>query len=169
MAEAPVQATQIELIILIGLQASGKSTFYRRYFSQTHQIVSKDLMGNAKKKTARQERLLREAFTSRQSVVLDNTNPALEDRKQAIEIGKAHHARTIAYYFPPDIEANLERNRARTGRAQVPDVAIFDTAKKLCPPSLEEGFDEIWIVHLENPDGFVLVQVSGSSAGSRKN
>ena len=35
-----------ELAILIGLQASGKSTFYRRHLAATHALVSKDRFRN---------------------------------------------------------------------------------------------------------------------------
>ena len=46
----------------------------------------------------------------------------------------------------------LARNARREGKARVPDVAIFATAKMLVPPSREEGFDELYRVR---PDGKV--------------
>jgi len=39
----------LELVIFIGLQATGKSTFYRARFAATHVLVSKDLMGRGGK------------------------------------------------------------------------------------------------------------------------
>ena len=38
------------------------------------------------------------------------------------------------------------RNRQREGKGRVPDVAIFTTRKKLVPPTLDEGFDEVRVV-----------------------
>jgi len=38
----------MELIIFMGLQASGKSTFYRSRFAATHAYVSKDMLRNNK-------------------------------------------------------------------------------------------------------------------------
>ncbi len=38
------------------------------------------------------------------------------------------------------------RNRQRQGKERVPDVAIFTTQKKLVPPALEEGFDEVRVI-----------------------
>jgi predicted kinase len=146
----------LELVILIGVQASGKSTFYRRYFGKSHQIVSKDLMRNASRKSARQERLLHAALGSGHSVVLDNTNPAIEDRARAIEIAREYGAKVIAYFFKSDIRDSLRRNRTRSGKACVPDVAIFTTAKKLAPPTPQEGFDEIWSVQIRPPCDFIL-------------
>jgi predicted kinase len=145
----------LELVIFIGLQASGKSSFYRRYFARSHELISKDLMRNRKRKSARQERLLYAALSKGHSVVLDNTNPCVEDRASVIEIAKSYQARVVAYYFYPEISKNLERNRARQGRARVPDVAIFTTAKKLREPTYQEGFDEIWGVRLVPPNGFL--------------
>ena len=39
--------------------------------------------------------------------------------------------RPVLYWFPPDVKASLARNAEREGRAQVPKVAIFATAKRL--------------------------------------
>ena len=36
----------------------------------------------------------------------------------------------------------------RTGKAQVPDKAIFITAHKFTPPSYEEGFDRLYYVRI---------------------
>ena len=37
-------------------------------------------------------------------------------------------------------------NEMREGKARVPDVVIYSTAKKLVAPSIEEGFDELLCV-----------------------
>lgn len=140
---------QLELVILIGLQASGKTTFYREYFGRTHRIISKDLMGNARGKGARQERMLDVELGQGHSVVLDNTNPTVMDRAKAIAIGKQYGAKVIGYYFVPDVPQNLRRNSIREGRACVPEVAIYSTAKKLETPTCAEGFDEIWEVEID--------------------
>jgi predicted kinase len=137
-----------ELIILIGLQASGKSSFYRRRFSHSHELISKDRMKNRRNKAKRQEMLLERSLASGRSLVLDNTNPTRDDRLNIIQIGKKYRARIIAYYFVPDLQANLCRNRKRIGRERVPDIAIYSVAKKLQEPSYLEGFDEIWRVEL---------------------
>lgn len=43
-----------ELAVLVGLQASGKSTFVAPRFAATHAIVSKDLMRSARHRERRQ-------------------------------------------------------------------------------------------------------------------
>jgi hypothetical protein len=44
------------------------------------------------------------------------------------------------------VKTAVARNRLREGKARVPDVAIFVTAKKLVPPSFDEGFDEVRVI-----------------------
>jgi predicted kinase len=64
----------VELIIRIGIQASGKSTFYRSRFASTHTLVSKDLLRNNRQPVRRQAQLIAEALQAGRSVVVDNTN-----------------------------------------------------------------------------------------------
>jgi predicted kinase len=137
---------QQEVIIFVGLQGSGKTTFFNRYLAQTHVLVSKDCFRHNRHKDRRQQVLLNEALAAGRSVVIDNTNPTREERVAVIGVGKAHGARVLAYFFPPDVTASLVRNSQRTGKAYVPAVGIFATAKKLQPPSLEEGFAALFTV-----------------------
>jgi predicted kinase len=137
-----------ECVILIGLPAAGKSTFYRERFAGTHDHISKDLLRNNRKPERRQEQLLLESLSGGRSLVIDNTNASVATRAPLIRAGHAHGARVIGYYFPTEAGAALRRNRARDGRERVPDVAIFAVRKRLEPPSREEGFDELFEVKL---------------------
>lgn len=130
---------------MIGLQASGKSSFVRRMF-ENHVIVSKDHFRNNRRPEARQRELIRDALERGKSVVVDNTNPRPEDRIPLIGIGRAYDATIMGYYIEPSVRDSVARNRARTGKARVPDVAIFATAKKLTPPSRAEGYDQLYLV-----------------------
>jgi predicted kinase len=136
----------LELIILIGLPGAGKSTYFRAHFASTHAHVSKDLMPNARRRDDRQERDIEAALAAGKSVVVDNTNPSREVRAPLIALGRRHGARIVAVYFETDVRTAIMRNRQREGRARVPDVAIFATRKKLVPPTLEEGFDEVRVI-----------------------
>jgi len=134
------------LIIFVGLQGSGKTTWYHEHFAATHVHVSKDLMPNARNRDTRQLGQIDEALAGGRSVVVDNTNPTVDSRAPLIALGRLHGARVIAVYFEAHVPTSLMRNRARQGKARVPDVAIFRTKKQLVPPSLDEGFDEIRII-----------------------
>ncbi len=138
-----------ELVIFVGLPGSGKSTYYFAHFAGTHFQVSKDLMKNARIRDAKQSVLIEQALAGGQSVVVDNTNPSRAIRAPLIAMGKRHGARILAYYFECSVRTALMRNRQREGKGRVPDVAIFVTQKKLAPPALDEGFDEVHVIACE--------------------
>jgi predicted kinase len=142
----------LTLIVLVGLQGAGKSTFFRRHFEGDYAHISMDLLRNNRHPARRQLQLLREALSAGRSAVADNTNPTLADRAALIALGREFGARVVGYFFEPDVRGSLARNREREGKARVPDVAIFATRKKLQAPSRAEGFDELYAVRL-GPDG----------------
>jgi predicted kinase len=144
----------MDLVIFVGLQASGKSTFFREWFAATHVHVSKDLFRNNRNPNRRQAQLIEAALEQGSSVVVDNTNPTLEDRLTLIELGREFGARIIGYYFESDTRRCVGRNRRRTGKDKVPDVAIFATAKRLVAPSYSEGFDELFRVRITDDSAF---------------
>ncbi|MBV9453783.1 MAG: ATP-binding protein [Rubrobacter sp.] len=152
-----------ELVIFIGLQASGKSTFFRDRFAATHMHISKDLFRNNKNRNRRQVQLIEDAIQREKSVIVDNTNPTAEERKPLIELGHRYGAKMVGYYFESEVCRCLERNRQRTGKARVPDVALYATAKKLVRPSYLEGFDELFYVHITSDSTFdVLACADGA-------
>jgi predicted kinase len=134
------------VILFVGLQASGKSTFFHTRFATTHEHVSKDLLRNNKNRKRRQAQLIEAALQAGNSVVIDNTNPTVEERQPLIQLGREYEAKIIGYSFESHLRRCLERNRQRTGKARVPDVALYATARKLVPPSYSEGFDELYSV-----------------------
>jgi predicted kinase len=137
-----------ELVVFIGLQGSGKSSFYRARFTDTHDWVSKDRFPNNRNPARRQRQLVEEALAAGRSVVVDNTNPTVEERAELIALARGFQASVIGYYFRSRLADCLERNSQREGKARVPDVALYATRKRLCPPSLAEGFDRLWYVQL---------------------
>jgi predicted kinase len=138
----------VELILFIGLQASGKSTFYRARFAATHERVSKDRLRNNKNRERRQRQLIAEALAARRPVVVDNTNPTAEDRRPLIDLGRATGVPVAGYYFASRLQDCLDRNRLRQGKEQVPDVALYATVAKLQRPTAAEGFDRLFHVSL---------------------
>lgn len=134
------------MVVFIGLPGSGKTTFYERMFADTHFHISKDRMPNNRRPERRQQQLATDALQQGRSVVIDNTNPSVASRAALLEIGRAHGATLIAYFFnTPKVEC-VRRNHRRAGKARVPDVAIYVSASKLRPPQPEEAFDEVYYV-----------------------
>ena len=99
-----------ELILLIGLQAAGKTTFYRQSLADGYTHISMDLLRNHPRPARRQVQLIEQALPVRQSVVVDNTNPTPEVRAPLIALGKQYGYAIVGYYFPPDVAASLKRN-----------------------------------------------------------
>jgi predicted kinase len=137
-----------ELVIFVGLQASGKSAFFRTRFAATHAHVSKDLLRNNRNPNRRQAQLIEGALGAGSPVVVDNTNPTVEDRRTLIRLGRKHEAKVVGYFFDSTVRECVERNRRRRGRDKVPDVAIYATAKRLERPSYSEGFDKLFCARL---------------------
>jgi predicted kinase len=142
----------MECVILIGLPASGKTTFYRERFAATHDHVSKDLMRHARSPERRQQQLIAASFAAGRSVVVDNTNPSRAVRAPVIAFARERGVRVIGYFFDTAAGDALRRNRAREGRERVPEVAIFTVRKRLEPPERAEGFDELFLVRLNEQE-----------------
>ncbi|PQP88382.1 AAA family ATPase [Paenibacillus sp. AR247] len=141
----------MECVIFIGIQASGKSTFYKERFFATHMRINLDML-----RTRHRENVFLEASVrTMQSFVVDNTNPTVEDRKKYIDFVKKHHYKVIGYYFEPDYELSLNRNNKREGKEKVPEIGMISTLKKLQRPSYSEGFNELYIVKSLN-DAFEI-------------
>lgn len=109
---------------------------------------TKDRFPSNPNPTRRQRQLVEEALGAGRSVVVDNTNPTLEDRADLIALGRSFGATLVGYYFESCLPDCLERNRLREGKARVPDVALYATRKRLRVPSLTEGFDRLYFVRL---------------------
>ena len=145
-----------ECVLLVGLPGSGKTTFFRARFANTHAHVSKDLWPNVRDKRARQARELIDRLESGASVVVDNTNAAAAERAPVIAHARQQGARVIGYFFDVAPRVALARNARREGKGRVPAVAIHTIAKRLEPPTMAEGFDELYRVRTEEGQDFTV-------------
>lgn len=142
----------MEAIIFVGIQGSGKSTFFRRRFSNTHIRLSLDML-----RTRHREDLLLDAcISAKQKFVIDNTNLTREDRLKYIDRARAGRFKVSGYYFKAEVKAAIERNAARIGKARIPEKGILGAYKRLQLPSLDEGFDELFYVRIDESDEFVV-------------
>ena len=142
-------------IILIGIQASGKSTFYRRKLAKDFVHINLDTLHTRNKEQLMLEDCLRKGC----SFVVDNTNPTAAEREKYITRAKEFGYEIEGYFFRSVIKDCVERNRARQGKARVPDKAIACTSNQLEMPSLREGFDRLYFVRIEENE-FVIEEWS---------
>jgi predicted kinase len=115
----------MEAVLLIGIQASGKTTFYQQRLFATHVRISLDLLRTRERERAMLETCLR----IQQRFVVDNTNVTAAERARYILPSRAAGFRVIGYFFEPDL-------------------------KRLEAPKRSEGFDELFRVWILRPGEF---------------
>ena len=142
----------MEAIIFIGLQGSGKSTFYKQTFFYSHMRVNLDML----KSRNREEHFIKTCFETSQSFVIDNTNLTKVSRFQYIQQARLHNFQIIGYYFRADVDRSLAWNSQREGKARVPDKAILGSYRWLELPSYEEGFDKLFYVTVDEDRQFIV-------------
>jgi predicted kinase len=142
----------MEAVIFIGVQASGKSTFYLQCFVDTHIRINLDELGTRH----REQVLIGACIAAKQPFVVDNTNVTREERARYIGGAKVAGFRVAGYYFRSSLGDCIERNRGRTQVRGVPDRAIAATYHRLQVPAIDEGFDGLFSVTLSAEDGFIV-------------
>lgn len=144
----------MEMIVFTGVQASGKSTFYLQSFFRSHLRINLDML----KRRSREQKLIETCLQVRQKLVVDNTNPAREDRARYLDLAADHDFRCIAYFFETTLRAALARNAQRDDEQRLPEKGVRATFGKIQPPSYDEGFDAIYRVRIRGR-GFEVSQV----------
>lgn len=142
----------MEAVIFMGIQATGKSSFYKERFFRTHVRINLDML-----KTRHRERVLLEAcLEARQPFVVDNTNVTVAERAKYIEQAKLAGFRVVGFYFKSDVRAAIERNSHRIGAEYIPVIGILATSGRLQLPRRGEGFDALYYVSMSEAGVFVV-------------
>ena len=150
-----------ELIMLVGLPASGKSTWAKEY-SETHPdyiVHSSDKLreemygdnyddaDNSKVFEELHRRIMKDLETH--SVIYDATNLVKKRRVQFLKAVPKHVYKTCAVFLKT-YEKCLEDNSKREN--SVPDEVITRMRKVFSPPMYHEGFNEIRVVQDDHKD-----------------
>ncbi len=142
----------MEAVIFVGIQATGKSTFYQERFFRTHIRINLDML-----KTRHRECILLNAcLEAKQPFVVDNTNPTVAERARYIGPAKAAGFRIVGYYFQSQAADALRRNEERPPGERIPARGIMGTYRRLQVPTLAEGFDALFYVKIDERQGFIV-------------
>jgi len=142
----------METVIFVGIQGTGKSTFFKEIFFDSHVRINLDML-----RTRHREKLLLKAcLEAKQKFVLDNTNLTREEREKYIVQAKSFDFKIIGYYFQTNLAKAVERNNRREGKAKIPEKGLLGAFKRLQIPNFEEGFDELFYVLIDDENRFVV-------------
>ncbi|KAJ3174746.1 hypothetical protein HK101_010853 [Irineochytrium annulatum] len=139
---------QPEIILFIGAPASGKSSFYKRHLSSHGYIhVNQDTLKNKKACL----RAVKEALRAGKSVVVDNTNPDVDTRKEYLTIAAEAGIPARAFHFNSAMELCEHNSYFRAfvtkgtpeERERIPSMAFNIFKGKMVPPDVKEGFVEV--------------------------
>lgn len=143
----------MKLVVLVGLPASGKSTYLERMGANA---VSSDAVRALIADDAEIQTINRRVFSvvrflirqrlelGRPVTYVDSTSLTPKERKPYLALGELYGCDVEAVYFDVPIEVSIERNEKRTRR--VPRHIIREMARKLVVPTLAEGFSRIEVV-----------------------
>lgn len=141
------------LLVLVGLPASGKSTWLA---DNRIPAISTDALRGLLADDITDQTINRYVFLhvrallrtrlglKRPVTAIDATSVTREGRSVYIRIGRHFGARVEAVYFDTPVEECLRRNRER--ERMVDEAAIHKMAAQLEPPSITEGFARVRVI-----------------------
>ena len=142
----------MEAVVFCGIQGTGKSTFCRQRFYDTHIRLNLDML----RTRHREGILLRACIVGKQRFVVDNTNPTAAERARYIVPARAARFRIVGYYFESVLSDAIERNARREGATRIPVPGILGAYRRLQVPTWAEGFDELYHVRIGAKGAFIV-------------
>jgi predicted kinase len=135
---------EMEIVVLVGIPGSGKTTLALSSFPN-HRRINLDTLHTRK----REDEEIANSLSNGRDIIIDNTNTTERSRLKYIRLARLFCVPIRAIYLECPLELALERNALREGKGRVPDNAVRFYNKILRPPSVEEGFDRIEVVEVK--------------------
>ncbi|MBO7535765.1 MAG: ATP-binding protein [Bacilli bacterium] len=147
------------LVLMVGTPASGKSTFIKEHNKDNYKVISRDairfsLLKDNEDYFAHENEVYnifinttKEELGKGNNVIADATFLNKNARIRFLRaLGRSlEDTKVTAIMMKTPLDVCLERNEQREGRAYVPREAIKRMDAQKTTPSLDEGFDEIFI------------------------
>ena len=136
--------THQEVILMVGVQGSGKSFFAEKYLQTSgYAVISNDKIGSRDKSL----NVLKKVLSSGKSAVIDNTHVNPEAREKFIKLAKQHNVSSRCFLMntcPAQARHNITyREIIDKEHAHIGEPIINGYLSKFKEPTLDEGFDEI--------------------------
>ena len=128
----------MEVIIMVGLLASGKKDYAKKHYPK-YKLISLSQIPNYDRK--KEQQLIIENLERQNSIVIADINASEETRSKHISLAKKFKAKIICVHLDYPIPFVLHRNKMREN--MMPESAIYKWNSELNAPSYYEGFDEI--------------------------
>ena len=137
-----------EVIMMIGVQGSGKSTIASQWLAKAHPsyvVLSNDKLGGRDKTIA----ALKSNLKSGNSCVIDNTHVDVEARRKFLEVVKEFKYPVRAFVMTTTFDHakhnNIFREIIDTSKehAKIGEPLLHQFKNKYQAPTKEEGFDEV--------------------------
>lgn len=141
----------IRFCVLTGIPGSGKTTLAHELANQYNAIVhSYDDLPGANTKASMDGSVkqawiasIREDLQSGKSVICDGLNLTVKERKEILESISDIPCEKILVFKIVPLETCLKRNQER--QARLPDFVVEQSARKIEPPTPDEGWDKILV------------------------
>lgn len=147
--------TDIKIAVLfVGMQGTGKTGFYRRYFSDAYTRIALSELGSR----LGEKQLVADCIAHGVSFVIDAQNLTVADRRRYFESAREAGYRIVGYYFPSTMEESLARaglSRDKNARRRQKKAEL-----RLQMPEYSEGFDELYTVTIDRSGEYEAVRVS---------
>lgn len=157
-----MEKTKKTLYIMCGVPGSGKSTWIQKHidsFDGKVFLVSRDtirfsLLGDNEEYFAHEDEVynifikqIKLGLENYDIVIADATHITVGSRRKLFNAlgASLKDVKVIAMVIKNDLETIEKQNDMREGRARVPLASLRHMYNSFTIPTLEEGFDEIWI------------------------
>lgn len=137
------------LIAFCGLPASGKTTLSTKFANDINAKIYHydEFKGGLNLKDGKQTHrrlysLIVQDLLSRQDVVIDDLHTRIEWRQSLLEAIKDIPCKKILIVMTTPLEECIARNTERNNG--LPNSVIYHLNARYQPPSIDEGWDDIW-------------------------